>query len=246
MGAVLLLAGCRTADAPVPALPSVTSTTPVVTVAPTPSATPSPTPSPRASPRVEPSQVSATPAYSYRVQRVSAADLPHSWRAGCPVGPSQLRLVTLPYRDFGGARRTGQIVVNARVVDDVVAIFRTLYAERFPIRSLRVVDEFGGSDDESMAADNTSGFNCRQAVGGSGWSKHAYGLAIDVNPRENPYVLNGTVLPPEGKAYTDRSVHRKGMAYRGSDLNRAFARYGWSWGGVWRNPDYQHFSKGGL
>jgi len=176
---------------------------------------------------------------------VTAADLPHSWHPGCPVGPSQLRLLTLPYRDFSGARRTGRLVVNARVVTDVVTAFKRLYAERFPIRSLRVVDEFNGSDDASMAVDNTSAFNCRQAVGGSGWSQHAYGLAIDVNPRENPYILNGQVLPPEGAAYTNRSDHRRGMAYRGSDVNRAFAAVGWTWGGAWRNPDYQHFSTNG-
>ena len=156
-----------------------------------------------------------------------------------------MRLITLPYRDFAGTRRTGEIVVNARAVPSVIAVFTTLYVERFPIRSLRVIDAFDGSDDASMAADNSSGFNCRQAVGGSGWSRHAYGLAIDVNPRENPYVLNGSVLPPEGAAYTNRSDHRRGMAYRGSSLNRAFAHEGWTWGGVWRNPDYQHFSTSG-
>jgi hypothetical protein len=186
-----------------------------------------------------------TVTYTYSVRRVTVADLPHSWRQGCPVSPDRLRLLSLPYRDFSGVRRTGEIVVNARVVDDVAAVFRTLYAERFPIRSMRVIDAFGGSDDRSMAADNTSGFNCRQAVGASGWSQHAYGLAVDVNPRENPYVLNGTVLPPQGRAYVDRSVRRRGMAYRGSALNGAFARRGWSWGGGWKNPDYQHFSTNG-
>jgi hypothetical protein len=161
------------------------------------------------------------------------------------VAPAQLRLLTLPYRDFGGIRRTGRIVVNARVAGEVVAVFRSLYADRFPIRSLRLVDDFGGSDDSSMAADNTSGFNCRDAVGGSGWSQHAYGLAIDVNPRENPYLYGGKVLPPEGAPYADRSVRRRGMAYPGSALNRAFAAQGWSWGGYWNHPDYQHFSTNG-
>jgi hypothetical protein len=154
-------------------------------------------------------------------------------------------MLTLTYRDFGGARRTGRIVVNARVVDDVVAVFRQLYLERFPIRSLQPVDAYGGDDDRSMAADNTSAFNCRNAVGGSGWSQHAYGLAVDVNPRENPYLYGGQVLPPNGAAYADRSRHRRGMAYPGSAVNRAFSNRGWSWGGRWRNPDYQHFSTNG-
>jgi hypothetical protein len=189
--------------------------------------------------------VTVTPTWTSSVRRVTTADLPHSWHPGCPVAPSQLRLLTLPYRDFSGVRRTGRIVVNARVVGDVVAVFRSLYDERFPLRSLRLVDDFGGSDDRSMAADNTSGFNCRDAVGGSGWSQHAYGLAIDVNPRENPYLYGGQVLPPEGAAFADRSVHRRGMAYAGSAVNRAFSRSGWGWGGRWKNPDYQHFSTNG-
>jgi hypothetical protein len=154
-------------------------------------------------------------------------------------------MLTLWYRDFSGARRTGRMVVNARVVDDVVAVFRDLYATGFPIRSMQPVDAYGGDDDRSMAADNTSAFNCRNAVGGSGWSQHAYGLAVDVNPVENPYLYGGQVLPPNGAAYADRSRHRRGMAYPGSAVNRAFARQGWSWGGRWRNPDYQHFSTNG-
>lgn len=177
---------------------------------------------------------------------MTAADLPYSWRAGCPVGPSQLRLLRLPYVGWDGRTRTGELVVRSSAVDDVVAVFRRLHAARFPIRSLRVVDEFKADDDASMAADNTSGFNCRKAVGGSGWSQHSYGLAIDVNPRENPYVYDGHVLPPEGAAYVDRSPYRKGMAVSGGVLVRAFDAVGWGWGGRWRSSkDYQHFSASG-
>jgi hypothetical protein len=239
---LVLAAACSSSGAPRAVIAPTASPTPAPSITPTAVRTASPSPSPSPRPRAT---ASTEPAYRYSVRRVTASDLPHSWHAGCPVAPSQLRLLTLPYRDFSGVRRTGQIVVNARVVGDVVAVFRSLYAERFPIRSLRLVDAFGGSDDSSMAADNSSGFNCRDAVGGSGWSQHAYGLAIDVNPRENPYLYGGQVLPPEGAAYTDRSVHRPGMAYRGSALNRAFGRQGWGWGGGWSSPDYQHFSTNG-
>jgi hypothetical protein len=242
---VLLAAACSNSGRT--ALPS-SSPTPTPTLSPVPSVTatptPSPTPSPSRSARPRPSP-SATSSYRWSSRRVTAADLPHSWHAGCPVAPSQLRLLTLPYRDFSGTRRTGEVVVNARVVDDVVAVFRDLYAAGFPIRSLRPVDAYGGDDDRSMAADNTSAFNCRDAVGGSGWSQHAYGLAVDVNPVENPYVFGGKVLPPAGSAYLDRSDHRRGMTYATSAVNRAFARRGWSWGGRWNNPDYQHFSTNG-
>jgi len=228
--------------------PTVPAASPSATSVPSPSqAVVTPSPTPVATPSAHPASTATATASEFRgsVRRVTAADLPSSWRPGCPVGPSQLRLLTLRYHDFTGARRTGELVVHARVADQVVRVFKTLYDEGFPIRSLRLVDEFGGDDDRSMAADNTSGFNCRNAVGGSGWSQHAYGLAIDINPRENPYVYGGQVLPPEGRAYLDRSDHRRGTAYRGSVVNRAFAAAGWSWGGVWRNPDYQHFSKGG-
>ena len=232
---LVLLAACDGGDP----VARVDDPTPTASLTAAPTASPSPSPSPRAPVTPRPS------AYRSSVRRVNAADLPRSWRPGCPVGPSQLRLLTLTYHDFSGARRTGEIVVNARVAAEVVAVFKALYDGGFPIRSLRLVDEFGGDDDRSMAADNTSGFNCRDAVGGSGWSQHAYGLAIDVNPRENPFVYGGRVLPPEGRAYLDRSERRRGMAYSGSLVNRAFAAQGWSWGGRWRNPDYQHFSTSG-
>lgn len=182
----------------------------------------------------------------WTVQRVTAADLPHSWRSGCPVGPSQLRLLVVPYVGFDGAHHSGRIVVNARVVSDVAHVLLTLYDEGFPIRSMRPVDDFGGSDDDSMAADNTSGFNCRQAVGGSGWSMHAYGLALDLDPRENPYLQGGQVRPPQGAPYADRSGSKRGMIHGGDRVVRAFASVGWQWGGRWRNsPDYQHFSSNG-
>ena len=104
----------------------------------------------------------------------------------------------------------------ASVTDAVLEVFRTLYDQRFPIRRMEPVDVYGGDDDASMAADNTSGFNCRPAVadGPPHWSNHAYGLAIDVNPVENPYLLGGRVLPPAGADYLDRSVYRPGHGRR--------------------------------
>lgn len=177
---------------------------------------------------------------------MTAADLPYSWHAGCPVGPSQLSLLRLPYVGFDGVRHTGELVVRSSAVTDLVKVFRSLYSQRFPIRSMRLVDEFGGSDDDSMAVDNTSAFNCRQAVGGSGWSQHAFGLAVDINPRENPYVYGGKVLPPEGRPYVDRTPYRQGMAVSGGVLVRAFSSIGWGWGGRWTSSkDYQHFSANG-
>jgi hypothetical protein len=188
------------------------------------------------------------PPFSADVSPVSWADLRHSYRSGCPVVPSQLRTVRLTHWGFDGRAHTGALVVNRRVADDVVAVFRRLYEARFPIRRMRPVSAYRGSDDASMAADNTSGFNCRRAVGSTtgAWSNHAYGLAIDVNPVENPYVLGGRVLPPAGRAYVRRTPARPGMAVPGGVLVRAFAARGWGWGGRWQgSPDYQHFSTTG-
>jgi D-alanyl-D-alanine carboxypeptidase len=180
------------------------------------------------------------------VSPVREQDVRFSYRAGCPVAPAALRLVRVSYRGFDGRSHVGALVVHRRVARDVVTVFRRLYAAGFPIRRMRPVSAYRGSDDASMAADNTSGFNCRRAVGGSGWSEHAYGAAIDVNPVENPYVLNGDTLPPAGRRYLGRSRVRPGMAISGGVLVRAFASVGWKWGGRWSgSPDYQHFSLSG-
>lgn len=178
---------------------------------------------------------------------MTAADLGASWHAGCPVGPTQLREISLVYWGFDAAAHTGRIVVNTDAVPAVEATFKTLYQQRFPIRSMRPVSEFGGSDDASMAADNTSGFNCRNAVapGAPHWSAHAYGEAVDVNTVENPYLEGGKVLPPQGAPFVKRSPYRAGMAVRGGQLVAAFAAVGWQWGGRWADPDYQHFSSTG-
>ena len=157
-----------------------------------------------------PGASAAAPPFSARIVAVTAADLPHSWRPGCPVGPAELRLLRLATWDFAGRRRIGELVVHRDAAADVVAAFRRLYRARFPIRRMVRVDAYRGSDRASMAADNTSAFNCRfaQAAGPKRWSEHAYGRAIDVNPVENPYVEGARVSPPSGRAFANRSRSR--------------------------------------
>jgi len=188
----------------------------------------------------------APPTFTATVSRVTRADLPYSYRPGCPLGPSRLRAIRMRHWGFDGKARNGILVVNASVVTEVVSIYRRLYEARFPIRRMVGVEIYKGSDDRSMAADNTSGFNCRR-VGASGrWSEHAYGRAIDVNTVENPYVHGGRVEPPAGRVYLDRSRRRPGMAVRSGVLVRAFDEAGWYWGGRWTSAkDYQHFSTTG-
>ena len=191
----------------------------------------------------------ATPApdFSASAAPVRWSDVRFSWRPGCPVAPPQLRLVRVSYWGFDGRPHTGSLVVNRRATADLVKVFRRLYATRFPIRRLVPVSRYRGSDDASMAADNTSGFNCRRVAGpASGWSMHAYGLAIDINPVENPYVVGGQARPAAGRRYVDRARYRRGMVVDGGIVVRAFAGIGWEWGGRWTTtPDYQHFSTTG-
>jgi hypothetical protein len=186
------------------------------------------------------------PGFQGRISKVSRAELLYSYRPGCPVGPAQLRRLDVSYWGFDGRRRVGAIVVRDSAAQGVLSVFRKLYAARFPIRRLRTVEAYKGSDDASMAADNTSGFNCRLVEGTSKWSQHAYGLAIDVNPLENPFVNGRHVSPPAGRRYLDRSKRRRGMIVANDAVVRAFASIGWSWGGRWRSSkDYQHFSATG-
>lgn len=186
-----------------------------------------------------------SPPFESRVAPVRWSDLRYSYRAGCPVGPRELRTVRLSYWGFDDRPHAGRLVVARRVAPDVIRVFRRLYAARFPIRRMVPVSAYRGSDDASMAADNTSGFNCRWAVGSSAgrWSAHALGLAVDVNPVENPYLLSGRILPPAGGSYVDRASYRRGMATASGVLVKAFEAVGWRWGGRWTStPDYQHFS----
>jgi hypothetical protein len=186
-----------------------------------------------------------TQAFTWSVAPVTADDLRHSWRKGCPVGPESLRAVTVGYHSMDGEVRTGVLVIHEDVVQPARRAFERLFALGFPITSIRPIEDFRGDDDASMAADNTSAFNCRPAVsnGPRTWSKHAYGRAIDVNPRINPYILGGEVLPPNGARYVDRSRAAPGKLTAGSPALKAFTDNGFTWGGIWSNPDYQHLQR---
>ena len=166
-----------------------------------------------------------------------------SWKPGCPVALADLRLVRLRFWGFDARAHKGELIVNADIADAVVRAFGQLYDARFPNRRMQPVDVYGGSDDASMAADNTSAFNCRPITGTTDrWSNHSYGRAIDINTIENPYVKGATVLPPAGADYLDRGDVRPGMIVAGDVVNAAFAAEGFGWGGDYTGlKDYQHF-----
>ncbi|MBA2363740.1 MAG: M15 family metallopeptidase [Chloroflexia bacterium] len=170
-----------------------------------------------------------------------------SWRPGCPVPPEDLRLLTVDHWGFDGAEHRGELIVQEDEAQRVLAAMRMLFDARFPIQRMLLVDEYEGDDDRSMAANNTSAFNCRAVTGQPGvWSEHSYGRALDINPMQNPYVLDETVLPADGTPFADRSRNAQGMIHPDGPVVRAFAAIGWSWGGYWRSPtDYQHFSATG-
>jgi hypothetical protein len=170
-----------------------------------------------------------------------------SWHRGCPVGFGRLRLLRVTHWGLDGEVHRGRLVVNRDSAGSMLRTLRELYRLRFPIRRMRLVDAYGADDHRSMAADNTSAFNCRTVAGTNRWSEHAYGHAIDVNPIENPYVsAGGYVSPPSGAPYKDRSRRAKGLIHRRDPAVAAFTESGWKWAGNWSWPkDYQHFSAGG-
>lgn len=168
-------------------------------------------------------------------------------RTGAPVDCSQLQVVHFSFVDLDGQLHDdGEVMVMAAVAPEVLTIFTLLLARHFPLAGARLMNHYQGNDDAAMADNNTSAFNHRPITGGGAPSLHAYGLAIDVNPLENPYVRrakNGIlqVSPPAGKPYTARLPLRPGMV--DDRVVEIFAMHGFPiWGGDWHQPiDYQHF-----
>ena len=170
-----------------------------------------------------------------------------SWHPGCPVPLSALRLLRLSYWGFDHAVHQGELIVNASAAASLTQALALLFAARFPIRQMRVVDDFSGDDERSMLADNTSAFNCRLVPGTSVWAQHAYGLAVDINPFENPEIQGGQVDPAAAAPWADRSRVSPAIITEGDAAWRAFRSIGWTWGGDWRSlKDYMHFSANGL
>ena len=173
-----------------------------------------------------------------------------SWHEdkGCPSRDA-LTLLTMPYRDFTGQDRTGQMIVAAEVADTVLDIFSDLHDMAFPIERMQPVHMFFGKDGLSMAANNTSAFNCRTVGGTNRLSQHAFGKAMDINPVQNPYVKGGYTSPEAGQAFdeaAERTAEVKGIIRAGGPVVRAFTTRGWGWGGAWFTlKDYQHFSQNG-
>jgi hypothetical protein len=169
-----------------------------------------------------------------------------TWAQGCPVGARQLAWVQVTFRGFDGARHTGELLVNGRASTPLVRVFHQLYDARFPIEQMVITDKAAQGAAPTGDGNDTGAFNCRPVRGGTTYSQHAYGLAVDVNPFQNPYLKGDLVLPELASAYQARSWQRPGMILPGGVVTRAFASIGWGWGGSWHSlKDLQHFSANG-
>ena len=169
----------------------------------------------------------------------------HSWREGCPLPIADLAYVHVSHYGYDGVVHEGELVVHKDLVGEVLAIFKALFKRHFPIEKMRVIDDYQGDDDASMADNNTSAFNCRFVAGKPGvYSKHSHGRAIDINPRTNPMVAGGAVFPPAGSEFLSRKKKALGILRTSDRAVREFTRRGWIWGGDWTlMKDYQHFEK---
>jgi poly-gamma-glutamate synthesis protein (capsule biosynthesis protein) len=172
----------------------------------------------------------------------------HSYHYGCPVSLDKLRYLNITYRDFEGRDRVGELIVHQDIALDTIRVFQRLYEIGYPIRDMRLVSDFGGNDWQSIEADNTSAFNCRNATGTKHFSKHAYGKAIDINPLENPYISrkghisHRASLKFRKRVHTKNSSEDKAIIKNGDKALEIFKMYHFQWGGEWhRVKDYQHF-----
>ena len=160
------------------------------------------------------------------------------------IGYDELRYLTLYHYDYEGDIKQGEMVCNQAIAHDLLSIFKALFTEAYPIYSIRLVDDFDASDEASMQANNTSCFNYRTMVGTRMISKHAMGLAVDVNPLQNPCIKHGRVHPVAAEDYVDRTKDFPHKIDRDDYCKKVFTSYGFSWGGNWGgSKDYQHFEK---
>lgn len=197
-----------------------------------------------------PDQVPMLPGRGYVSRIVSPAPAQvidrSTWEPGCPVAAEQLAWLRLTFRGFDARRHTGELLVNAAVVDDVDRVFRRLWEARFPMEQVLIVRSIEEEAPPTGDGNGTGGFVCRATTGGTSFSQHAYGLALDVNAFQNPYERDSLVLPERASAYLDREWVRPGMITADGPVVAAFRDIGWSWGGDWSSlRDYQHFSVNG-
>nr|MBP3597935.1 M15 family metallopeptidase [Eubacterium sp.] len=171
-----------------------------------------------------------------------------SYKKGAKISLNQLRYLRMRYIDFEGNVQDGEMIVNKKIAKRTLKVFYRLYKIKYPIQQMVLVDEYDADDESSMAANNSSAFNYRTIANTNRLSKHSLGMAIDINPRVNPYITSYGIAPANSKVYKERNVakcrgkYKKCMIHHGDKVYKIFKKYGFSWGGDWKNSkDYQHF-----
>jgi hypothetical protein len=178
------------------------------------------------------------------VTNTTAAEVAKTYRAGCPVGASKLRTITMNFYGFDKRMHRGVLIVRKDLTSKVIRGFSSAISHRYPVAKMNNPNVYGGNDPKQMAADNTSGFNCRKVVGNPyKMSPHSYGIAIDVNTVRNPYRdAKGKWWPANGKKYVKRTPRKFGMLTKNSSLTKSLRKDKFFWGGFWSpGRDYQHF-----
>ena len=188
------------------------------------------------------------PQYVYEILEIphlmSESMRQHTWTEACPVPLEDLRLLRMIHWTESGAVQWGEIILTKRVVADAAAIFEDIYQHRFPIHSLKPAWEYRGNDEDSMADNNSSAFNCRKVKGSLRWSEHSFGESIDINPLWNPWVRGERIYPKNSGQFVSRTPPIEGMINEGDPIISIFEQHGWRWGSQKTGVrDYQHFSR---
>lgn len=173
-----------------------------------------------------------------------------SYKENRYVAFDDLRHIKVRYYGFDGKVKDGELIVNQAIAEDIIEIFYDLYCHKYPLQEVSLIDKYDADDERSMAANNTSCFNYRVIAGSDRLSNHAYGLAIDINPRINPCITGSHAEAEKDTVYAQRDEekcrgkYRKYMIHKGDYIYRLFQKHGFTWGGDWNSPrDYQHFEK---
>lgn len=229
-------------------------TTAEAPVASTGATSPTPPPAPTPSPAPEPPDA-ARSRFAGRISTIpaglSAALRESTWHPGCPVPLEDLRLLRFNSVGFDGEIKRGPMIVNASVAEDVLWVFEQLFDAGFQLKRVGLAREFHErrwEEQPNSRRSVTASFNCRVVITPAGpgteFSQHSYGLAVDVNPLQNPFVrADGWVRNRFARAYVDRAGDAAGMIHDGDVVVSSFAAIGWAWGGRWSGgKDYMHFS----
>ena len=200
--------------------------------------------------KIHPDRVTYQEGFYYEpiTDKIKARIYGLSYKTDCTVSYEDLRYVRVLYCNFEGESVSGEIICNKAIAQDLVEIFYELYQNDYPIEKIKLIDEYNADDDLSCAENNTSCFNYRVVGGTTKLSKHALGMAIDINPFYNPYVTypNGVerISPPGSEPYADRDADLPYMIKKGDLCYNLFKEHGFTWGGEWKSlKDYQHFEK---